>query len=83
MKTQTNPAQAYTNRIIKMQARKNGAKGQLKRRTKFATVACRIHGKIPSGVSGLTIPELRCSMPRNRREKYGGCPECAKLRKHT
>ncbi len=71
-----NPAQAYINRRNKNMARKDGGGKQLKRRTRYSTVTCRIHGKIPSG-TGYTLPELRCPIPRNKREQFGGCHMCA------
>lgn len=72
----TNPAQAYTDRAVLRGAKKNGSKGALKKRKVYATVVCKKHGKIPMGVSGITLPEVRVGVPQTKRDRFSGCPFC-------
>lgn len=65
--------QARTYRLAKKKASKDGGKTKPKRRAGYSTVACPIHGT-KSGTNN--IAEVRCSIPRNKREKYSGCPRC-------
>lgn len=74
--TKGNPASHYQSRRQKTSASKDGGGKTRGRRTTYSTVVCKIHGKMPNG-SGYTLPELRCPQPRNKRERFGGCPLCS------
>lgn len=62
-------------------APKDGGGKTMKKRGVFAVVSCPIHGK-PNGSLNNHL-ELRCAVPRNKREKFGGCPLCAKARRNN
>ena len=72
-----NAMQHRTNRINKQGARKDGGGNKNSRRSVYSTVACHIHGK--ESKAG-PVREVRCAIPFNKRERFAGCPICAKER---
>lgn len=56
----------YRRKLKGIGGRDGGGK-QMKRRATYATVAS---PDGPTPVAGLTIKEVRCAIPRTRREKY-------------
>lgn len=80
-KAKSNPAQNALDRKNKKLARKNGSKGKVTRKTVYGTVVCHKHGKIPQGVQGITLPEVKVGAPRTKRERFLGCPACIRERK--
>lgn len=72
-----NPMQHRTNRINKQGCRKDGGGNKSNKRGVYATTACQVHGK--ESKAG-PVREVRCALASNKRERFGGCPICAKER---
>lgn len=69
--------QHRTNRVNKRGARKDGGGNKNSRRSVYSTTACPAHGK---ETKAGPVREVRCPMPFNKRERFSGCPICAKER---